>query len=200
MEQPLIVLVDAEQQCVHLYGEFNRSIPFEDIFILNCFMEGRKVYYIEQMSAVEGPEVVEVVTQLYTPPETYEKRYVRCLDEGYVRIPELKMTFAGPKDCKPLENYGYDIFERSPTLKKYLLQGRVEIMTETAVMALKKRRPDPKAKDKAYDAILLNKPVDQAMSESSMFDDPNLDEITDDDDVVSEAEAILRQHKDFGKK
>ena len=64
VEQPLIVLVKEEKQCVHLYGEHTKTIPFDDIFILDVFLEGKQVYYIQELSTVDGTEVVEVVEEL----------------------------------------------------------------------------------------------------------------------------------------
>jgi hypothetical protein len=200
VEQPLIVLVDGEKQCVHLYGEHTKTIPFDDIFILDVFLEGKQVYYIQELSTVDGSEVIEVVEELRDQSQEPEKRYIRCLVEDYVRIPELKLTFAGPKDCKPIEKYGYDVFEKSPTLRRYLREGRVEILTETEVFAIKKRRPDPKAKDRALDSLILQKSVEKTLENSDMFDDDKVDEITEANsaEVMTDAEATLKKHK-WGK-
>lgn len=192
--QPLIILIDRENQQVYLYGQFTRTIKFSDMFILSVFLEGQDVYYVEVLSQVSGEKVLEIVQEMSDGIDQ-EARYLRSKVDQYVRIPELKITLSGKKDCKPIEKYGYDLFEKSNTLKKLLREDKVEILTETEVKAIKKAKSTQDAKDKSLNSIILDRPASQVLNESTMFDN---EENEVEEETLTENEQILKKHK-FGK-
>lgn len=205
MEQQIIVLIDSQERAVRLFGKYNRVIPFSMAFVIPSLLAGQEVLYVTAIEAVAGDDVVNVLTYLITEEDQpTEKLYIRSLTEGYVRIPELKLTFSGPKDAKPIDNYGWDLFDRSPTLKKLLMDDKIEVLTESRAKALRKHRPDAKSKDKALDSILLNRPVAEILDSQDMFGpgEGDGDEVSEEsgEKVLTENEMIMRQYgSDWGK-
>jgi hypothetical protein len=193
MERPLIVLVEPSEQMVYLYGEFNRDIPFDELYVLKQFITGRDVLYVSQAEESSGDDVLELVSAIVEqdPPLSSEKKFIRVLKEGYTQIPELKMRFAGPKDAKDLSVLGFDIFDRSSTLRKLLLEGKVEVLSEEKMKKLRKPRPDAKAaRDSALDKMILNRKED-ALENDEMFNGEN--DVTEaDSDETDEDISIKR--------
>ena len=195
MDQPIIVLIDFEARMVRLFGKITRNIPFMTAFILPSLISGQEVLYVSSIEAVQGEDVVNLMTQIITDEDQpQEKLYIRSKQEGYVRISEIKLTFSGPKDAKPIESYGWDLFEKSGTLRKLLLDDKVEILLESQAKALRKHRPDAKSKDKALDSILLNRSVRDVIENEDMFgfDGGSGDEVSGEEEVLDENQTILR--------
>lgn len=196
MEKPLIVLIDPDEQLVHLYGAYNKCIPMRDLFILKAFIEDKEVIYVSQAEETDGNNIVslveEVVNSSELPPSP--KRFLKYNKDGYRRVSDIKLTFSGPKDVKSLDTLGTDVFERSPMLRAMLLDGEVEILTEEEVRSIKKKRPDPKAEARRLDSILLDNHED-AENIDNIFTDEN--EIKEDEEVMTEAEEMIR--RGFGK-
>jgi len=204
MGLPIVVLIDTEERVVRLFGKITRTIPFATAFILPSLISGEEVLYISAAEIVSGDEVINAMTYIVTEEDqSAEKLYIRSTQEGYVRISEIKMVFSGPKDAKLIENYGWDLFERSPTLRKLLLENKVEILTESQAKSLRKNRSDPKAKDKSLDSILLTGSVRDMIENESMFGpgEGEGDEVDASESavVLSENEMILQKY-DWGKK
>jgi hypothetical protein len=197
-ERPIIVLIDSANQMVHLYGNYNKSLPFDDVFLLDIFIENQDVYYVTTLENVRGEDIVNEVESLRDPSVVPSKKFIRSTIDDFVRIPDLKLTLTGLRDCKPLDKYGYDIFEKSPTLRKYIKEGKVEILSEAEVQSIQKKRPDKSLKDK-HQSIILNKPVDKLSEENSLFDDSKMDMIDDSMEIMTEAESILKNHRAFRK-
>lgn len=204
MAEPLIVLIDSENRIVKLYGKYTREIPFAFAFILPSLLNGEDILYISGVEKAMGEDVINLLAQMITTEDSPKERlFIRSKQEGYVRAPEVKLTFNGPKDAKPIDTYGWDLFERSETLRRWLAADKIEILTESEATALRKKRPDPKSKDKALDEIILKGKVDDLINSEDMFGpgegDGDLISSEDDKDEISENEAILRSHSNWGK-
>ena len=201
--EELFVLIDMENRAIRLFGDQNRVIPFKFAFTLPSIISGRQVSYVTSIEQVNGEDVVNLLTTIIDESDaSTEPLYFRSKQEGYVRIPEIpQLKFSGPKDAKPFSVWGYDIFDRSPTLRKLLSDGKVEILTESEKIALRKHKLDPKAKDKALDSILLGEGkshfVKDIMENEEMFGlgGGTGDEIDPEQEVLTDAEQIVREHK-----
>ncbi len=198
MEQPLIVLIDTDSHKICLFGEYNREFMLEEMHILKAFLKDRNAIFIRDAIEMNADEVAEnanaILEQL--PPTEPVKRFFRVNIEGYTTIPELRMRFAGSKDCKPIEEFGKDVFDRSPTLAKLLKSGKLEILSEEDVAKLKK----PKGRAQSQ-SIILEKPVRDkdgnfAFEQDTIFTDDN--EINEDTVVETDEEAAIKQG--FGRK
>lgn len=171
-----------------------RSIPFSHAFILPALLNGREVMYIRQIDEVNGEDVVEVVNQLIIDDEpSTERLFLRCKADGYVRVQDLRLTFSGPKDAKPFDKLGFDVFEKSQALRNMLIEGEVEVLTETQAKALKKFNYTTNTKDAALDKILCNKPAHEVASSAGTIneDDPDIDEITSKTEITTDADDII---------
>ena len=205
MQNPIIVLIDAENRAVRLYGKYNRIVPFSYAFILPSLLNGERVLYVTSVEEVQGEDVIDVLAQIVTEQDyPQEKLYIRSKQDGYIRIPEIKgLVFSGPKDAKPVETIGWDLFDRSNALRKLLIQDKVEIMLESEAKALRKYKIDPKSKDKSLDSIILDRPVMDIIDSEDMFGpgEGDGDEVPTDEneEVLSENEMILKQNRQFGK-
>ena len=197
MEQPLVVMIDPDEKIVYLYGEYNRQFAFDEIFAIAPFLEGRNVMYVVQADEFSGEDVLDQIEALNVPVEgeVLPKKFIRIKKEGYTWIPEIKMKFAGPKDAKPVDTVGRDIFLKSALMKKMLISGEVEIMTEEQAKALRKPRPDPKSRDRELDKMILNRKED-AWENDEMFNGEN--DVTEKDEDASEEEIAIKR-LGFGK-
>jgi hypothetical protein len=199
MEATIVVLLDYEGQRLRLYGEVNKTISFEDSFLLPALLKGKDVLYIRTGDIMDCDGLIEQVAAYFVPPETVEKRFVHPTVEGYTKVQEIGITFAGPRDARPLDKLGYDIFERSEKMRDLLAKGVLEVITESEAAILRKPLPNKNLRDKALDDMLLKKSVNQFMDEDDddMWNDEN--EVTGDeaDRIVSESEQMIR--KGFGK-
>lgn len=194
MEKPIVVLIDIESGTVSLFGKYNKTLSIHDVFLLQAYIDGENVIYVLQAEEAEGSDVAAFVQDIANQSDfEKEKQYIRYIGEGYKRISDIKLTFAGPKDAKMLERIGYDIFQKSPQLKKMLQDGEIEVLSESEVKRLKKPLPDQKAKDKQLDSILLNKKED-ALEMDDMFKDEN-EVIDDGKEILTEAESIIMELK-----
>lgn len=193
METPIVVLIDADQRVVHLFGKYNRTIPFQDAYLLPIFIRGHEVLYISQVDEVSGEDVCASVNEL-AGEELPSGRYIHGKVDGYLRAPDVRLTLGGLRDSKPLDKLGYDVFERSPSLQKLLLEDKIEIISEEMAIAIKKKLPGLKARDRALDEIIVKTSVQDVMDRDDFFDDPDVDEITSEQgEVLTEAEQIIRQ-------
>ena len=190
----ILILLDVDERKVKLFGDFTKEIPFEDApFLLPIFLKDREIMWIEEVNEVSSKDVMETVNTLNTEPPK-EKKYIRSIEEGYKKVSDIRLTFAGPRDAKPI---GDGSMFKSPTLQKMILENKVEIIGESQAKALKKNIPGQKAKDKALDSILLTKSVKQTIEdEESIFDD--MDEVSGDEEVLTEAEEMVK--RGIGKK
>lgn len=196
--EPIIILIDAESRCVRLYGKYNRIIPFFMAFVLPSLLNGEQVLYISGLEQVQGEEVINLLTYMVTEEDQpTEKLFIRSKQDGYIRIPELKLTFSGSKDAKEIEKIGWDLFDRSATLRNLLMADKVEVLYESAAKALRKHKLDPKGKDKSLDTILLNKSVKEMMESQDMFGfgEGDGEEVTEDsgEKILTENEQIMKQ-------
>lgn len=198
MDEPIIVLIDIESRVVRLFGKCNKIIPFSMAFVLPSLLSGQEVLYISDVQRVAGEDVVNLLTQVITEDDLpTENLYIRSKSEGYVRIPELKITFSGSKDAKLIEKIGWDLFERSGTLRNLILQDKVEILTETEAKALRKRL-DPRSKEKAERELILDKSIDDFFESQDIFGfGEEEDGIKSKGDLVSEdeGEKILTENE-----
>lgn len=203
MEEPIIVLVDPQNRVVRLFGKYTRIIPFSQAFVLPSLLAGQEVLYITDAQQVSGEEVIDVLAYVITEEDQpTEKLYIRSKSEGYVRVPELKITFNGPKDAKLIETIGWDLFDRSVTLRGLLLADKVEILTESEAKALRKRL-DPRSKEKAERELILSKSVDDFFDSQDMFgfgegeESVAGDEVSEEDGkgkILTENEQIMKQY------
>jgi len=204
MANPIIVLIDTEQRVVRLFGKFQREIPFQHAFSLPSLLYGQEVLYVNNVERAEGEDVVNLLAQMITPEDSCKERlFIRCRTNDFIHVPELKFRFNGPKDTKAIDVIGWDLFERSGTLRRLLEQDKLEILSESEALALRKKRPDPKSKDKALDEIIVKGRVADIIDSEEMFGpgEGDGDEVSADDDKeeVSENEAILRKYNSWGK-
>jgi hypothetical protein len=191
-KQPLVVLVDPDEKVVYLYGEQNRKFKFDEMFALRPFLEGRTVMYVVQAEECEADVVCEQVEAMRDESTEVlaEKKYIRVNKEGYTWIPEIKMRFAGPKDAKPLEIIGFDIFEKSPLMKKLLIANQVDIMDESDAKALRKPKPGPRSRDAELDKMILNKKED-VLDNDEMFNGEN--DVGEKDAVETDEEVSIKR-------
>jgi hypothetical protein len=118
MEANIVVLLDYESQEIQLFGEVNKIIRFGDAeLLLPMLLEGRTVLYITHGDVVDGSDIIEQVAQLTIPEENPEKRYIHATVDGYTAVKDIGITFAGPRDARPLDKLGANVFERSVKLK-----------------------------------------------------------------------------------
>lgn len=198
-------MIDTDARVVRLFGKYDRVVPFGTAFVLPSLLNGEEIVLVTAVQVSLGEDVITYLASLITDDDfSSEKLYIRSKADGYVRVPEIKMVFSGPKDAKPIENYGWDLFERSGTLRKLLLEDKIEILTESQAKALRKHRPDPRAKDKSLDSILLKGSVKDIIDSEDMFGpgEGNGDEVPADEkeEVLSENEAIMKQYgSNWGK-
>lgn len=201
MQSIVLVYLDLENRNVCLFGKINRVIPFAQAFLVPYLLEGEQILYIHSVVPVDSESVTAALQSVVTESDMpTERMFVRCTQEGYVRVSELKMTFSGPKDIKPVDKYGWDMFDKSATLRKLLREGKIQLITESQVKNFKK---SPAVnRDKALKGLIIDKPVDDFLDDIKMWGDKvdHLDEVTGDQEELTEAEKILRDHKDWGKK
>jgi hypothetical protein len=199
MEEPLYILIDPDRRVIHLFGAQTRTIPFMYAFTLPSIISGKSVQFLQNSGEMMGDDVVDYMAGLLDQNDApTEALFFRSKAEGYVRIADIRgLVFAGPKDSKPFSTWGYDIFDRSPNMRKLLGSGAVEILTESEAKNLRRGRIDPGARDKALDSIILNKSVKDFEANEDMFgnDGGNGDEITNETEVLTDAEQIIREHK-----
>lgn len=202
MEKPLIVLVDPEAQTVSLFGAVNRTLPLHETTLLRAYIGGRDVMYVSAAQEASGEEVssyVDAIVESMGDVVPGEPLYVRSLAEGYKRIPDIKLTFNGPKDAKPLEKLGRDVFDRSPMLRKMLLNDEVEILTESEARSLRKPSVNLQAaKDKQLDGMLIDN-HEAAEDIDNIFTEENDIDSDENTEVMTEAEEMIRK-RGFGKR
>ena len=199
MEQLFIVLIDPEQRKIFLRGEYNRDFLLEEAHILQSFLKDKNVIYITQASEINSDELMENASEIMEqlPPREVPKRFYRVNIEGFTLIPEVRIRFAGPKDCKPVEQFSKNIFEKSSTMCKLLMSGKLEILSEEEVEKIKK----PKHKDPEKSSVLLNQRVIDKDGNANL--EGVIETIFSDNDkeienIETDEEAAIRQG--FGKK
>ena len=191
MEQPVVVLVDPEEQVVHLYGKYNRDIAFDDAYLLPIFFKDNQIIYISKADDVESDDVVNLVHSLRGSSE-YSGRFIHGKVEGWVNAPDIRFTLAGLRDSKPIDKLGYDIFQKSASLRELLLTDKIEIISEEQSQAIKKKLPNLMTKDKALDEIIIKTSVSSIIEQDTFFDD--VDEVTSDQpEILTEAEMNIRK-------
>jgi hypothetical protein len=199
MEANIVVLVDYELQQIRLFGRVNKTVGFSDAFLLPILLKDSEVIYIKDADVVSGDSVVEFVNQLCPPEENPEKRYIHATVDGYTKVQDIGITFAGPRDAKPMDKLG-NVFDRSPKMRELLIEGKVEVITETVAKALKKPLPGKNLRDKVYDDMLLNKSVEAFQNEEDDMwkDDSNVISGDEADKIETEAETMIK--KGYGKR
>lgn len=200
MEKPLIVLLDVESGFVHLFGAFNRQLPVHDLYLLKPFLQGRNVIWVSEIAEVPGEEALEILEAVAEQTERPkgEPLFIHTILEGWHRATDVKVTFAGPKDCKPLDKLGYDIFEKSPQLSKMLMDGDIEIITESEARALRKPKKDlAKAKEDSLNSILIDN-HEKAGEQDDIFTGDNDIDPNEANEPVTEAEEMIR--RGYGKR
>jgi hypothetical protein len=192
MEKTLIVLLDPEAQTIFLFGEYNKQISFDELYLLKVYLEGRNVMFVTQAEETAGESVLELINSMVSdnPATPGEPRFLRCKKEGYTSVPDIGLKFSGPKDAKPMDKLGYDIFDRSPMLKKLLFDGIVEVLTQSQAEKLRKPRPKPVGQS----SILINRKED-ILENDEMFNGEN--DITEDTKVETDEDIAIKQK--FGK-
>ena len=205
--ESIFVLIDTDRRMIHILGSIVKSIPFKYAFILPSLICGKTVQLLQNPETVSGDEIVNwlasSLSEEDTPPQPL---YFRCLQDGYVRVPDAKLNFSGPKDVKSFEKVGYDIFDVSPTMAKLLFDGKIEILTSEEMKSIKALKLNPKAKDEALDKILLKGSV-KDFQENGMFeqmDDNKIDEVFSDEEggkeELTDVQKILKENNNWGKK
>jgi hypothetical protein len=191
MDQLLIVLIDPGMRKIFIYGEYNREFLLEEMHMVKALLKDRTVMYIRDATEMTADEVIEnaELVSLQLPERTAPKRFFRVNVDGFTTIPEYKIRFGGPRDCREIEQFGNNVFERSPTMAKLLISGKLEILSEEEVAKIKKPRPSNTAKDKQLESLILKTKVEN-FEPDTIFTEEN--EIPDDDIVTDEEDAIKR--------
>lgn len=192
MATSIVVLIDIEAKSVQLFGEYNRVIPFEDLYLLPIFLDGKEVLYVTQGEVVFGNEAIDTITQIAEQCElSSEPRYFHTTQEGYLKVVDIKLTLAGRRDSKPISQFGLDVFRKSAALRKHITDGTIEIITESRAKNLKKSPPSAVNKDKALDDMIIKTSVSDALDRDDFDDD---DIITSEQgDIETETEQILKK-------
>lgn len=196
MEADTVALIDYDGQQIRFYGKINRVISFQDAFILPHILD-EDILYITNGDIVSSEDICNIVSELTIPNfDEPEKKFIHTTLDGYTKISDVGITFAGPRDARALDKLGLDIFARSAILKELYTAGKINIITETQAKALKKPLPNQNMRDIAISSILLDKPVDKALDEigkeGDIFTDEN--EISSEGpEEVSETEQIMKR-------
>lgn len=193
MAPTIVVLLDLEDKCVRLFGEHNRAIPFEDLYLLPIFLEGKEALWVKDGDIVFGNEVYQSVADIAAQVEiSDEPRYFHTTQEGYLKVPDIKLTLAGRRDSKPVEQFGLEVFRKSATLRKYIIDGIIEIIPESRAKVLKKQVPNARAKDKALDDLIVKTSVNDILEQDDFFDEA--DEIrSEQGEPETETDQILKK-------
>ena len=186
-------MLDLEEKCVRLFGEYNRSIPFEDLYLLPIFIDGKEVLWVKEGEIVFGNEAYETVANLTADFELdTEPRYFHTTQEGYLKVPDIKLVLAGRRDSKPVDDFGVDVFKKSSNLRKYIIDGVIEIIPESRAKVLKKQVPNAQSRDKALDELIVKTSVNDILEQDDFFDDA--DEVNSSQgEVETETDQILKK-------
>ena len=197
MSANIVVLVDVEERVIKLFGTYNRQISFEDSYLLPLFIEDQQVLWVEKGEETEGQDVVKLIEdlrdQLQDPPG--ERRFFHSTIDGYQKFSEVKLSLAGKRDSKPVDQYPANIFEKSHKLCDAIKEGKIEIISETRANELKKKLANVTSRDKALDSILVplgTKAEDVAMRDD-FFDEEDMISADANGKVETETEQILKK-------
>lgn len=202
MDQPLIVLVDTDARKVFLYGEYNREFLLEELYILKAFLKGKNVMYVTQATELSGEEMVEAIADIseQLDPVEVPKRFFRIKsadkskEKEYTFVSDINTRFSGSKDCKPIEQFGSNIFERSPKMLQLLLSGQLEVLSEEDVEQLKKK-PKPKNPKESEDILIQGKKEDILYGDGMFGGEGDID---DNEDIETDEDIALK--KGYGQK
>lgn len=189
-----IVFLDTENRTIYIFGQNVNKVSFDDYYLLPIFLNGKNVFYISDIQEVSGDSIIETVTDFITsnPNDNLEPRYIRSKVEGFTRISGSKLSLAGPKNPKLIDEYIYNLILESLSLHKLIAEGKVEIITETEANKYRKNLKI-KTRDDALDDMLVKTSAKDFADNLNFIDEEDMDEITDETKVESENESIIKQ-------
>lgn len=189
METTVIVLLDYEAKKIKLFGKAATEIDFCDAHLLKYILKDENILYLTAGEELDVGDIVSSVSQLVEG--TPEPRYIRSTTDGYLKIEDVNIIFAGPKDPKPMERLG-NVFERSQKLRTLLKEGKVKLISETEAKSLRIVLPGSNLRDASLNKIILNKSHEEALDDiDTIFDDEN--EINENTQVETDADAFIKR-------
>jgi hypothetical protein len=211
----IVVLIDQEKREIKVFGR--SGIESFDLDELEEFLEstsGETLLYVTSAMEMDSKQLVEHISGMFGGDasaliEDTGFRYIHSTRGASLHVPEAGLEFAGPDDCKLLDQVLYNIIQQSPQMQSLLRDGRIEIVDERQKRKLgrkasrdyKKHKAKLKLRDqKQLDSIIVDSSepgsaedlADRGLGEMSE-DDPEVINLLDSGNDETEVERVMRE-------
>ena len=175
----MIVFINQKTKKIELYDKSGAVfISFNESWKLKNYIKEGKVLYITNAVETTVDKIIETLNvmrgfkkdaQGKQLSNEKEPLYIHTIGREYLNMASVKIMFKGATDFYSVANikkdFGNDIFEKDRTLKVYIENGKLEIITASEMNQFLSEYKDVRAEkiEKQLSSMILSGKVDEFM-------------------------------------
>ena len=183
----MIVFINQKTKKIELYDKNGHIfISFNESWKLKNYAKEGKVLYITNAVETTFDKIIETLNVMRGLGKDAEGKqisnakeplYIHTIGREYLNMSSVKIMFKGATDFYSVANikrdFGNDIFEKDNTLKAYIENGKLEIITASEMNQFLSEYKDVRAEkiEKQLSSMILNDKVDKFMDGGAGEDD-----------------------------
>lgn len=186
----MIVFIDQKNKKIEMYDKKGLiSISFNESWKLKNYIKEGKVLYITNAIETTMDKIMETVDSIrgFSPnadgtkntSNNKEPLYIHTIGREYINMKSIGIMFKGATDFYSVGNikkqFGNDVFEKDDTLRAYMNNGKLEIMTSSEMSKFLLEYKDSRTEklEKQRSSMILNGKVDDFLDGGEDVDAPD---------------------------
>lgn len=167
-----LVFINIKSKCVEVYTEQGfRTISVSNTQVLNQLLKDKEVLYVTKAIKTTGNKILKTISTI-KPDKKQNKNneplFIRSAKKTCICINELKLTFNGLQDFKPVKDlydkYGKNILTENKVLASLLNKNALELLTLSEVQ--QEQLKEAEKEDEELDSIMVNTSAAEAVASS----------------------------------